>query len=257
MKNRCFLLVIFSIFSLSSCSSVPQPMSHQYSTQIKLEAAEHWEIVAQDFAKQIVQSMMENPYLVSGKSGSGISGVKYIDPEGSGDDVSAIPPIYVQNNDLSDFGKTFRSYLVTELSKLGYPIANTPKDAVIARWSVNKVYHNADRMASGWPATWTTAALIGSGVYKLIDDSGSAFAGVLAGGIALDIINSAGKQLVPSYVPHTEIVLTFTAAKDETIISRQSQAYYVNDLDVNHYNCIADYAGRESNLKPIRFSVTN
>ena len=178
-------------------------------------------------------------------------GFGYINPS----DIE-IPSIYVQTNDLSIFGRTFRNYLITEITKLGYPIAHSPEGAVMARWSVNKVYHNADVFDKPWPGTATGLSLIGYGIYKIADNSSSAFPAVLAGAVAFDLVNSTG-VLTLGNVPHTEIVVTFTVSKNEKILSRQSQAYYVNEEDFNHYSEIADFAGQESHLKPVGFRVTN
>jgi len=257
MKNMGFILILLGLFGLSSCSSVPKPVTHQFTNQTTLEASEHWGILAHDFANEIVTAMMANPLWISKDNGTGSLNTMYINPDTKAS-MSVVPPIYLQTNDLSQFGKTFRTYLITEITKLGYPVAHTPENAVIARWSVNKVYHKADRVASAWPGTGTAASLIGYGIYKIIDNS-STFVGVLAAGATYDIITNAftGEYFNPSYVPHTEIVLTFTVSKDEKVLSRQTQAYYVNAKDFNHYNTIADYAGQESHLRPINFNVTN
>jgi hypothetical protein len=220
MKNKCRLIIILlSFIGLASCSSVPTPQSHKSSSQLEIEAAQHWQVLAQDVAKQTISAMVADPLWTMGNIGSG----NLLDQGGSGDSYDkdstpsyigvamsgGIPSIYLQTNDLSNFGRTFRNCLITEITKLGYPIAHSPEDAVIARWSVNKVHHNADRSVS-----------------------------------------------------HTEIVLTFTVSKDAKVLSRQTQAYYVRAEDFNHYNNITDYAGQnyagqESNLRPVKFAVTN
>jgi hypothetical protein len=41
------------------------------------------------------------------------------------------------------------------------------------------------------------------------------------------------------------------------VLSRETQAYYVNAPDFHHYSNIIDFAGQESKLKPVKFSVTN
>jgi hypothetical protein len=259
MKKNCWkMIMLSSIIGMASCSPVPRPISHQFTTQTKIEAAQHWEVLAQDFAKQTVSSMMADPlWVLQNEKAENM----YIEDVKSPDTnmalYSEVPSIYLQTTDLSDFGKSFRSYLITEITKLGYPIAHKPEGAVIARWSVNKIQHHAERMSSAWPGAGTAASLLGYGIYKIIDNSSSDFVGVLAAGIAYDLVNGTQGASVPRYVPHTEIVLTFTVSKDEKILSRQTQAYYVNAADFNHYRNIADYAGQDSQLKPVKFHVTN
>ncbi|MEA3468336.1 MAG: hypothetical protein U9R57_08965 [Thermodesulfobacteriota bacterium] len=255
MKSKCFFLFLLSLFGLASCSPVPKPIPHEFTHQTKMEAAQHWGVLARDFATQIAASIQEKPLPLTNSEGSEFG---YMNGPDSGRTFVELPYIYLQTNDVSDFGKTFRSYVITELSRLGYPIAHTsPEGALIARWSVSKINHDANRIASGFPATWTASSLIGYGVYKILDHTSSAYAGVLAAGVALDVINSSGDYLFPNNVPHTEIVLTFTVSKYEQIFSRQTQAYYVNAEDFDHYANIADYAGQERSLTPVKFNVTN
>jgi len=54
------LLILFS-FSFFSCSSAPKAVSQRFSHQDKLEAAHHWEVLAQDFSKQLSMYLDENP----------------------------------------------------------------------------------------------------------------------------------------------------------------------------------------------------
>ena len=257
MRKRWFILIALSLFGLTSCSSVPKPLTNKFTTQNTVEASEHWGVLAQDFANDIVATMMVDPAFILQDNGVGNPKDMYIMPASDGGKMTVLPSIYLPNNDLSVFGKTFRSYLITEITKLGYPIASTPMNAVTARWSLEKVKHNADRVASAWPGSGTLAAFIGYGVYKIIDDTSSSFPAALAVGVAYDLLNSSGASIFPNNVPHTEIALTFTVSKDERILSRKTQAYYVNEKDFNHYNNVADFSGQERHLKPVKFNLTN
>ncbi|MFT5728454.1 MAG: hypothetical protein ACI8PB_002608 [Desulforhopalus sp.] len=258
MKGKFFLLILLVLFGLTSCSSVPKPITREFTHQKTLEASEHWGVLAQDFAAQIAAIMQATPLTLTTSDGAAPTYMNEDNSPVTGDGaIVELPFIYLQTNDVSDFGKTFRNYLITELTKLGYPIAYTPEGALLARWSVGKIYHDADRTASGFAATGTSAALIGYGIYKIVEDTSSLFPLALAAGVVYDLNNSSPGYLFPNKIPHTEIVLTFTVSKHEIILSRQTQAYYVNAEDFGHYNNIADYAGQESTLKPVRFTLTN
>jgi len=235
--NRFFYLMLLNVIFIVSCSYTPKPISHQFSTQKKIQAAEHWEILAKDFAKQIASSAQ-------------IQGVS--------------PSIYVQDNDVSDFGRAFRGYLITELFGLGCNIAYVPDGALNARWSVKKIYHKAERKASAFPATRTITSALGYGIYKIFDSSSPVVSSLLvtAGSIDLldnmDLINKGmGGFSVTNNVPHTEIILGFTLSKEGKIFSRKTQAYYVNQEDFNHYANIVDHAGQKSSLKPVKFELRN
>lgn len=249
MNKKSFILTLLGMFVLTGCSSVPKPITHEFTTQKVLQASEHWELLAKDFAQQTVATMMAESMWILKDDGSD---VQMLD---------GMPSVYIQTNDLSDFGRTFRTYLITELTRFGYPVAHTPEGAIIANWSVRKIYHSAERRTPLLPGAGTATALLGLGVYKVIDSNISSFASVMAGGVAFDIFNSAVEN-VGGYgplknVPHTEIVLTSTVSKDSVLLSRQTQAYYVNAQDFNHYSNIGDFAGQKSNLQLVKFSVTN
>lgn len=249
MKKKSFILILLGTFVLASCSSVPKPVTYEFTTQKILQASQHWEILAQNFAQQTVATMMADPLWILNNEGSGVKMA------------SEVPSVYIQTNDVSDFGKTFRTYLITELTRLGYPIASTPDGAVTANWSVRKIHHSADRKSPPWPGAGTATALLGWGVYEVIDSNTSAFTSVLAGAAAFDLLY-AGAQYGGGYgpfsnVPSTEIVLTFTVSKDSVPLSRKTKAYYVNAQDFSHYSSIGDFAGKESSLKPVKFSVIN
>ena len=69
MKKKCWIIFLMSFIGLTSCSSVPKPITHKFTTQTTIEAAEHWEVLAQDFAMQAISAMEADPFwvLYSGK----------------------------------------------------------------------------------------------------------------------------------------------------------------------------------------------
>lgn len=263
MNNKGFyLIILLSIFFIISCSSVPKPVSHKFTTQKKLEATHHWQILAKDFAEQFALIVKDDN--VAGNFASPIQfghavGNEPTDSQSPSLSVGNYPYIYIQTNDVSAFGKAFRNNLITELIGLGYHIAYSPHEsAAILRWSVQKVYHNANRIASGFPGSKTLAVALGYGVYKVFDhNSADEIWGWLAGAAVLDLADNGGGIVSPSIVPPTEIILTITLSKDTIIHARKSQSYYVNAEDFNHYANIPDYSGQESYLKPVKFKVTN
>jgi hypothetical protein len=166
-------------------------------------------------------------------------------------------PLYIQTNDRSSFGKAFRTQLITELTNLGYIITYSAEDAMLVRWSVNKIHHKAQRKASSLPGKYTAATAIGWGVWKLFDNS-SYFVGSLAIGALLDVTENMEGLVINKNVPNNEIVLTLSISKNSFLFSRQSGTYYINGADTWHYNNIADFEGQpEMHLEPTNFNVVN
>lgn len=226
MKKVLILLALFS-FAFFGCSPAPHLCHPEFSYQKKIEAAHHWEILAEDFSKQIAASLeTENGQTVSA---SGLDK----------------PHIYIQTNDLSPFGKAFRSNLVNELLSFGYHIAHRPDDALTLRWSVQKISHKADRRMSSFPGAFTAITALGYGVYKIFDES-TAFAATITTGAVIDLEDQFGDSVFPGHVPHTEINLIMSISDNGVLLSRQTGTYYVNEEDRCHYDDIADFEGRET-----------
>ncbi len=256
MKKKHFYLILFGILFVASCSPVPKPIDHSFTVQKHLEAAKHWKILANNFADQISAVMHTKADELKTLNPAN----KNDFPAGSsamGQSSSGLPALYIQTNDISDFGRSFRTYLITELSGLGYRISYFPANALMVRWSVKKLRYNADRKASGFPAKNTMAVAIGGGVFQLFNRNSYIFPGLLASGAVADMLGQTNGFLISEKVPHTEIILTFTLSKGTRIFSRHSQAYYVNEKDFDHYSNIADYAGETNPLKSVKFNVTN
>jgi len=253
MKGSLYLILLNILFIfIVSCSPVPKPTNHPFTTQTKLEAAQHWKILARDFTRQIAIVMKRRTW-----DKQNFQEFSPADENNSTGSFINLPSIYIQTNDVSDFGISFRSYLITELSKLGYVISYSPEDSLMARWSVKKIHHNADRTAAGLPVKNTMAVAIGGGVFQIFNKNSYIFPGLIATGVTADLLNNTKNLIMPGKVPHTEIVLTFTISTDAQILSRHSQAYYVNEKDFDHYRNIADYAGEKNSLKSVKFNVTN
>lgn len=230
MKKGLFLCLFGAMF-LCNCSNAPKMTGNPVSFQQKLEATHHWEVLANDFSKQLTLYLENNPITESG----------YIVHVQDG---SIKPEIYIQTNDRSVFGKAFIHSLVNELPQLGYNIAYRPEAALTLRWSVQKIEHNAPRKMNSVPGTYTAISALGYGVYKLYD-SASAFGAAIGTGALLDIIVQGEEYLFPDMAPKSEINMTITISDHGDLIYRQSGVYYINPEDTGHYANIPDFEGRE------------
>ncbi len=244
--SSIIILLISSILCLFSCSQAPQIAGNPYSFQKKLEATHHWEILAEDFSKQLALYLENNPI---NKFGSG-----YITENES---VPTKPHIYVQTNDRSVFGKAFRQSLVNELTHLGYPISYSPDGALTLRWSVQKINHKAPLKISRMPGTFTALSALGYGVYKLYDGA-SVFGATIVTGALLDVFDQGGEYLFEKMAPRSEINLAITISHDGLLLARQSGVYYINKEDTGQYANIPDFEGRkEASLPGKTFTVVN
>jgi hypothetical protein len=211
-------------------------------------------LLAKDFTKQIVETIKTDSIFL------GLPGIGHMneDTVQDGDmSLTSSPYLYIQTIDRSEFGKAFRGYLVTELTKLGYTIAYGPEEAVILRWAVNKIHHRADRKSNMTPGTFTALSAIGAGVYKLWE-SNSAFVAGIGTGIALDALKHASPLMRDQRLGHSELMISFSISNKGILLARESGTYYVQDKDTWHYNEIADFEGQPPLLlKPKTFKVVS
>ncbi|MBW1940747.1 MAG: hypothetical protein JRI28_05135, partial [Deltaproteobacteria bacterium] len=134
-----------------------------------------------------------------------------------------IKPVYVQTSDQSVFGKTFHTLLVTELINHGLSISSNKESDVKIKWKVQEVKHQAKR----------------TNQMGLIE-------GVVEGVVALVLGGTEwGSQ------PHEEIIITCLAKKNDSVLVRRSDIYYINNEDRQHY-----WAGADLGI-PVSYTVVN
>lgn len=254
--KKIFCVSLFSLFFFS-CSQAPLSINNQLLYQKNLQAAQHWQILARDFANQTGTLFEQGMFNFADNSGMGHVTEEEINTSAKTGSLGT-PYIYIQTNDLSSFGKAFRNELINEFTNMGYNIAYDPNDAITIRWSVNKIHHNTSRHANSVPLTKSAMAVLGYGVYKLID-TGPALGAVVTGAAFLDVLENLGPStFFGKNVPHDEIVLTLSVSKDGYLLARQSGTYYINGADTGHYSNIADFEGQNEMLLPSKnFKVVN
>jgi hypothetical protein len=253
MKNF-FYVGLCSLFFFS-CSQAPRAINHEFMYQKNLKAAQHWQLLAKDFAGQTANALQQVPLSANTPGFGHITEEEPNATAGSGS--LGKPYIFIQTNDRSSFGNAFRNELITEFTNLGYNISYDSKDAIAVRWGVQKIHHNAGRKAPSVPLAKMAVATLGYGVYKVID-TGCALGGIITGVAFLDVLENFGPSLFPQNVPHDEIILTVSVSKDGLLFARQSGTYYISGEDTRHYHNIADFEGQSEMFLPSKnFAVVN
>lgn len=252
--KKILYLGLCSLFFFS-CSQAPRAVNHEFLYQKNLKAAQHWQILAKDFAEQTAEALQQVPLSANTPGFGHITEEDLNDTANSGS--LGKPYIFIQTNDRSSFGKAFRNELITEFTNLGYNISYDSKDAIAVRWGVQKIHHKADRNASSVPLAKSAVATLGYGVYKVID-TGSTLGGIITGFAFLDVLEHFNPSLFGQNVPHDEIILTVSVSKDGLLFARQSGTYYISGEDKRHYHNIADFEGQSEMLLPAKnFAVVN
>ena len=209
---RPFLTLLLCLAVLTSCSSrLPEPITYQYSQQQKMQASEHWEILAKDLSNRI-----NNELILS----DNIETAVYVKPT-CGDETTPC-----EENETSTFNEAFRDLLITGLYDYGIPTEAKPsEDSIEVLYKVQVIRHNTNRSRSFQPGLLTSLSaavlVLRNAPTELI---------LLATGVAADVANT-------SYTSngHYEVIITTSMIEEEKYLFRASDIYYINDKDFYHY----------------------
>ncbi|MBU0944905.1 MAG: hypothetical protein KJ804_19425 [Proteobacteria bacterium] len=204
------LLFFFLLILLSGCTRIPQPASYAYSEQQKMQAAQHWDILASDVANQINNQLIRSDY---------IDKAVFVKTTCGSD---AIP---CEQGATSQFNEGFRDLLITRLVHFGVPTSIEKKLSDIeVNYKVQVIYHSTS--SSSVPPGVLTAITAAVSVLRHVPSDIQSIA--LAAG--LDLANSAAPR-----IGHYEVIITTSMVANEKYLFRTSDIYYINDPDFWHY----------------------
>jgi len=210
------VVVIAALITLSGCmTQTPVPVTYPYSTQQKMQAAHHWDILARDVAAQTQQTLTH-----VGRQGQ---------------------PVYVDFVN-SPYGEGFRDFLMTRLVNSGLIILSEKREAsLIVRYKAQLLYHNEDRWTRLPPGFITTSASVLAGGVMVLRDafeygsSSTQAATVIGVGIGAATIIDALSGRFTKGLPHSEVILTTSLIDGDVYLMRKTDIYYINDVDFSHY----------------------
>lgn len=195
---------------LCSCTRLPQPASYAYSEQQKMQAAYHWDVLANDVANQI-----NNRLIIS----------DYVDKSVFVKETCGTDATPCEQGQTTQFNEGFRDLLITRLVNYGVPTSNKKKlTDITVDYKVQVIYHATNRYTM--PPGSLTALTAVISVFRGAPDTIKALA--MAAGI--DIANSAAP-----IVGHYEVIITTSMVADDKYLFRTSDIYYINDPDFWHY----------------------
>jgi hypothetical protein len=217
-------LLVMTAFTgcASRYADVPMPTRFDNSGQQKLQAAEHWRVIASHAAAQLAVDL---------KDKYGDRAVHVPMPEGE--------QVFVGG---------FRELLITELVAQGIPVSTKPAKAMLVdvRYSIFKF--RPDRLEN--TRYYGDATMLAAGIWAVggvLDASIAAAPGVDAGAkMLLTVAGLEGFSWLKNEgmgrdrraagpVPRSEILLTTTVQDADRIVSRKSNIYYVADEDPGLY----------------------
>jgi hypothetical protein len=217
---------------LVGCAQVPKPSTYPYSFQHKTQAAHHWNVLANEVAGAVTANLR-------------------------GGTVSSVEAVYVQSDDRSPFGRAFRTFLITELTKQGIAVSVNPDTLLKIDWAVQLVVHDTARINPPLPLANTILAGLAYGVGIAWDKLDAIEAGAVTAGVVgplLDVFLGTD-SFAP--LPHSEVIITTMITRTGAILARNTTPFYINDEDRQHYWSRPDIAGTAAPLVQKTFTVVN
>jgi hypothetical protein len=211
MKRKTIWGLLGGSILLSGCvsgfSEAPIATNFPAHKQQKLQAAAHWQVIADDTASQLIKALPERR------------------------------PLHVQqSSQQSPFEKAFSGQLIGTLTAAGYPVMKTADrpgtlsvdvSATPLRFSKNRKPHNS-------PGALT---LLAGGLWVLHDiyNDVSPGAGMMAAAVAVDATHWLRSEFASGATPQTELIVTASVSNAERYYMQTSSVYYTSDPDVGLY----------------------
>ena len=211
MPYRLFLPMLVTVLCLASgCVRMPQPQGFPYSNQPKMQAAHHWNVLANDVANRINNELIRRNFLDSALH------VRHscTKPDGCGP------------GSASPFDEGFNDLLTTQLVDFGIDTRAAADGAsLIVDYKVQVVHHRAVR--SQWPQPGVLTALA-TGVTVLRDAPWELI--TIASAAAVDTLRATSVLN-----EHDEVIITTSIMDGDRYLLRTSDIYYINDADSWQY----------------------
>lgn len=208
---RTTVFICLALLLSAGCSRIPEPVGYDYSVQQKMQAVQHWDVLAADVANRINTELIINDYMQT---------PVYVKTTCGDEDTPCDP------QRTSTFNEVFRDLLITELVRFGVPVRQQyDEDAITVHYKVQIVYHGSRRIRTIRPGLMTSIA---TGV-MVFRNAPYELQTIAAVGL-VDYLNSAAVQSSA----HEVIITTSMIARDRYLF-RASDMYYINDRDFLQY----------------------
>ena len=208
MRRIQYLLLGFLLLALSGCafyrSQVPVASSYEATFQNKMQAAGHWDVLAEDTAERIMKGLEDREDLL-------------------------LTPIYLTPPDDRPFSIAFYNLLTSRLVSRGMQVSlDKEADNLDVSYHVYGV-QNSKRFQRPPLGSFTVLAGGARVAHALTETSDWLTAGIAVGALA-DIASGA-----LSSETETEVVITVSMSYNNRFVVHHSSIYYINPSDYQQY----------------------
>lgn len=204
MHSFKFVTAIFLAALVSACANQPTAQWYQHSQQKKVNAAQHWGLIAADVVEQTKVAVNEQ-------------------------DLGKDKPLYVTDNTGSHFDRAFRNYMITGLVNAGLTVSPNRDGAIEITYESQVIRHGEsfDPSLFGYKPGMAATGVAGFWVLRDLARSSSSL-GIAAATIA----GTAGYDVYKATEPTgVELLLTTSIIQNNQYVMRNTDAYYIEKAD--------------------------
>ncbi|CAN5219634.1 hypothetical protein BH11PSE11_BH11PSE11_09870 [soil metagenome] len=211
MRKTLLVAGIAAIF-LAGCaaeySEAPRPTNYSIMKQKKVQAASHWDLIANDVAEQIKNSVGSNELL-------------YVTPP-------------VPN---SEFNHAFHNSMISALVNKGVRVStNGDTKAMQINVETQLVRFSPARFQNGRFVSTTAIAAGLMAIHGLhLAAETNAGIGILGITGAIDFNNWVEREYANGNTPQSELIVTTSAVNSTQYVARRTDVYYISDPDGRLY----------------------
>lgn len=196
-------------------SEAPIPINYKHTQQNKIQAGEHWQIIANDLATSVAKNIDKSK------------------------------TVYVNHTvDKSDFNEAMHSMLLSSLVSQGIIVMKSVKSADVsidinAQMVEFSKSRATFRHSIGAPTALTAGVWVLREValHNALETTLLAATGAVA--VGADVYNWFGSKNSAGQIPQNEIIVTVTASDKNRYISSISNVYYTSDSDNSLYAAVS------------------
>ena len=207
MINKSIVISALSVMVLGGCaaphSEAPLATNFPTTKQPKLQAAAHWNVIANDVAKRMAVR---------------------IEPKRA---------LYVNQSSVkTPFDRAFSTQLISALVVEGFVVNKTAKDALSVDIDTQAVRFTANRPQYRHAGT---ATALTAGVWALRQGEATGAAALATAIVAADAYSWFRAEFATGETPQTEIIVTTSVSDSSRYLARDTNVYYVADSDSRLY----------------------
>ena len=200
--------------TMASHNEVPVSANFPTSTQLKLQAAQHWSNIADDTGKAIATLLSKGSLCVRGTR--------------TCQAVFINPPAHN-----TEFSRIFHNQLITTMVTSGLNVSKGPESAVLIDIDVQPVVFAINRPQYRHAGT---ASELGPGIWALRDVATMSPGNPKNQTADPDALHWFRTEFASGRTPQMEIVVTVSASDKTRYLARTTNVYYVTDGDKRLYD---------------------